>query len=832
MKNKIYALSLVFIMILSAFPASVMGAGEAESIKVPTVAFHDGDFLYNGEPLENDEDTSDAIGKRSYTLDSGLAFSEYRGFVDTVDDLGKGNSLRIGVTDETNVNNNHSINIPLAAIYPSGATSGAFSLKMDVYFDEKTDFSGDGKPYGNDSFYMQFYGNKPARQRALVWDQKLYTEISTDGNNTLDTTTNAYDYEEKTWYTIQMDVDWTISSSKYTYKYDAYVSLGENGEMVKVAEDVAALTSVPKVTHIRFYSPILKDFPAWAAVDNIILSSGERDMPTIKSLAYGNSFTEIEDGGVVEYSAEKIGINLTDFIEGVEDGDVLLYRVDGEGKIPCDLIETSYDSDNYRIVIVPAEPLEQKTNYEIVLTEGVEVSWGYDMPIEQTAAFITDEEPVERTPIDDKDFLYYGSPLTNANADSNPTTLDSGLLVSKYSGYTKSVPVGNDASRGNSLVLGIKESADNLPSLNIPIDKYQTVGKSGNLRLDFDYYINSKPDTTTAKPTAGNTADLTNSAFRLGFYGVDAKAVYWHTKMKDNYGKEYDYEEKTWYKASFYLSWVPAGDVFQYSFDVYIGKYDENGVCGEMEQLGSTKNVKNSGKATQLRFYAPKFVNGEKWVAFDNVSLTETKDVPDVIGFGTRDEMVGFTGIDCSQEIIGVYLNESINSVSKEQVSLKQNGVEVPLEKVGYNSDNNVILIVPEEKLSENTSYVFEMSSSIEVWQGVQMGRQRKAEFTTTTSGVSVTDINVEFSGDDAIVTASASNIAEDAKKAYFIVSVWEGNKFIKQKVEIIQLQPQNTDTVTVTAEDIASGQTVSVYVWDNVFGAEMLTNKIITKTK
>lgn len=817
MKNKIAALGLVITMAFSFMAAPMAGA--AEDIFIPSIDLSDDSFLYNGSPLENDDSTSSQ--RNNVTLDSGLVFSEYKGFVDTVSDLGKGTSLRIGVTDSADVGNNHSINVPVPGSFYTTGESGSCTLDMEVYIDEKTDFSEWEKPYGNASFYTQFYGptiNK--RKRALVWDQKLYTSV--DSENNLSTEEGSYDYEEKKWYKVKIDLSWEPEGSNFNYTYDAYVSLGENGEMVKVADGEPAMRGASKVTQIRFYSPILKSNPRWAALDNIVLYR-QRKMPVVKSLEYeeNDGFFAAEEN-IVSHHAKKIAVNLSDYIEAVAEGDVLLYILDGDEKEECTILKTEYDAENYKIIITPEAGLKDGEQYEVVLTKKILAAPEIYMPKEQSVIFKTTEEPAKNSAVEES--------FENTAVEGADITLDSGIAITQGDGYACIREI--DSEHENSLILGIKQSGTKMAKIDIPLSGVQTAGQSGNARLEFDYLIGVKP--IYEGESIPNTW-YSSGAFRFGSdESADKKFLYWHNQMRNNYSsKEFEYETDKWYKVIADLSWTANSSKFNYTYDVQVKDGDE---------LVTEYQYKiNDALFTSISFFAPKSVNEEVWAALDNISLVAQKPIPNISGFEAFDNIEAFEKAEASspdvvkianKRLLAVYLTETIAAVDESLVSLKENGIDVAIEKAGYDGDKKVILLLLEKELKENTRYTFELSPETQVWQGVSMGKKRKAEFTTTASGLAVENIEVEFSGDDAQISADVLNLSDTKKKAYIIVSVWDGDKFIKQKVAAGEPSEQGEAEITVSIDGIADGNTVCVYAWDGIFEAKMLTNKITSYEK
>jgi len=304
--------------------------------------------------------------------------------------------------------------------------------------------------------------------------------------------------------------------------------------------------------------------------------------------------------------------------------------------------------------------------------------------------------------------------------------------------------------------------------------------------------------------------------------------------LLDNYGgAEYEYNEKTWYKAALELSWVPNGNVFDYTFNAYIGEYDGNTLNeDEMVLVAGNKQIKDQTSAiSQIRLYVPKTVESEKWIAFDNITLSETRDVPDITGFGANGVMTG-AAVDVNTDIVEVYLNSAILGVTEKDVVLSENNIPIDILKVGYDGAGQKILIKLKDKLKDNTAYTVTLLPDIKMWETMVIGRKRTSEFTTTTNGVLVNDIIVtpEENG-DVKIEATASNVSGESENVYFIASVWNQNKFIKQKVIKVSTL-QGSSLLSVTVDGVNDGDTIYVYAWDKVFGAKMLTSKIMSYEK
>jgi len=819
MKNKITALGLIITMIFSLLAAPMTGVA-AGDILIPSIDLSDDSFLYAGSPIENDNSTSER--RNNIKLDSGLIFSEYFGFVDTVDDLGKGTSLRIGITDERDSTSNPpNVNITIPDGFYTTGESGSCSVEMDVYIDEKTDFNLWDKNYDRSAFYTQFYASiSSMNKRALVWDQSLYTSV--DSSNNLSTEEGSYDYEEKKWYKVKIDLSWEPEGSNFNYIYDAFVSLGENGEMVQVVDGEPALLGASKITQIGFCSPRLKKYPRWAALDNILLCR-ERKMPVVELIEYeyNGEIFEAGENNIIPHDAEKLFLTLSDYIAEVNEGDVLLYILDGDEKEECEISKTEYDAENYKIIITPEAKLKDGEQYEVVLTENILAAPEIYMPKEQSAIFKTTEEPAKNSAVKE-------SFENTAVIEGADLTLDSGIIISQGSGYVRTGEISEEHKQ--SLILGTRENGTKMPKIDIPLNGVQTVGQNGNARLEFDYLIGVKP---TYEGGSIPDAWYSSGAFRFGSDEVaDKKFFYWHDTIRNNYSHtvEFEYETDKWYKVIADLSWTASGTKFNYTYDIQIND-------GETTVTEYQFKI-NAALFTSISFFAPKLVNKEVWAALDNIELIAQKPLPNIKGFEAFDNLETYENAGAlspdvvkiaNKKLLAVSLSEAIIDADESLVSLKENGIDVSIEKAGYDSDKNAILLLLKEELKENTRYTFELSPETQVWQGVMMGKKRRADFTTTASGLAVENIKIEVSGDEAQICADVLNLSDTPKKAYIIASVWDGDKFIKQKVAISEPQGQGEETATITIEGIESTNTIQVYAWDSIFGAKMLTSGIIS---
>ncbi len=961
MKKKI----LACICILTLLVSSISVSFAEESEKIPAVKLYDDNFTIDGGTELSEYDFTGIAENKTLTLDSGLQFIRQQSIITSVE-LDNDTRLKMGIGD-TASSNGHSIAVPVSK-YQSNGTAGKLALELDVYFDEKADI-GSSNQYSTRTFYMQFFSSTSTnRKRALMWDQSLYTEIG-NGNdgaakNEPNRTVGVYDYDAKTWYKVRIELSWTpneSNSTKFDYVYDAYVPirngrLDPSGEMTKVVSEENALHAADKMTEIRFYSPVQNMDSSdthkgiWGAVDNIRVYQ-ERNVPEILSLSCGSSesdMTEVETNGTVNYTASVLAVNMSDYLQEAENGDVLLYEKSGSEKTACEILETYYDSENKRIVIKPQNALKPKGKYEIVLTTNIladkcginlpseqsiefsvkdspeitkffsgtseeslqeteiggtinytatvlavalsdaiedvkdgdvflyeidgdekityEISQSYDkenkriviipknplsqnktheivltksivisaggatMPDEQKINFFVNEEDAVRVMAEDGDFLVGGKTVGNDNSSQERTiTFDSGIIASEYSGYMESKEIIEGDARGNSLKIGILGEGTSQPSLNVPVSSMQTTGVKGNLELCMDFYINEKTDFVKAG------GDSRNGTFRIAFYGAgNRSAVYFDQKMVDNMSStKYSYDEKSWYKASIYLSWTPNGDYFDYTYDIYVGKYEDGKSVDEnMTLVAGNKSITGeSTKISQIRFYIPRVVEGEKWIAFDNIKLSETKAIPNITGFGADGKNTGFA-VDCDAEIVEIYLDESIKGADESKVKLLQNGVEVKLSDVGYNTENNKILLKLSEKLKENLDYTVELSKDIEVWENVPLGRIRKAEFTTTSNSVSVNNVVITPTDSGAEIDALLNNVSDEEQKVYFIASVWNGNKFVENKVLIKTVSAGEKESLSIDIPSVDSGNTVKVFAWSGIKNATLVTNGITSYTK
>lgn len=792
MKKKILALICILSMLAAMAPA--MGAMAASEKAV----MFEKDFLVNGSALTDDGDTATT---RSGKFGSGMEYNEQKGYAYTTQiDSAHGNSLKLG-NDTTNTSADPFLAVPLSSYHKSDG-SGSVVLEFDYYIDSKTDAVTDnpvtsGNSYSSGSFYIASHG---IYKVLAYWDQKLMDNFALTGA--------TISYDAKAWNKCRLEFSWTKSGSTYKYSYKLQNGkYGENGfEGFNATAFVHSYTSTSKVTYLRFYAPRKIKSEKWIALDNVTIKQ-EKDDPKITGI----------EGGSVAYDAKTVSVNLSDKVYNLGKDDVELW----EGETECELSTVSFDSSNNRITIKPSEGFNPMTTYKVVLKTTTEVDIaGTTLSKEEKISFTTTEAPIKNTPIEEN--------FENAALSGSDTTLDSGISVSKGSGYALVREI--DAEHTNSLKIGIGESGTQMPHIDIPLTTLQAEGQNGNASLEFEYLIGAKP---TYEGDSIPSAWYSEGAFRLGSDdSSDKKFLYWHSDMRNNYSNstEFEYETNKWYKVVLDLTWVPSGSQFNYTCKAQIKDLD-----------WSYTYTINNALFTSISFFAPKTVNEEVWAALDNIKLSTQKPIPDIAGFEAFDDLDTFNTAETlspvfanvdRKNLVAVYLTETVTGADESLVSLKENGIDVEIEKVGYDGEKNAVLLLLTEPLKDNTAYTFTLSEDTQVWSEVPMGVSRSKAFTTSAETVSI-DVesdDITIAGDVATVNVTATNVSDEGVKVYLIANVWDGNKFIGQTVKVQDVPATTSPVISASVSGVEAGYTVYVYAWNNVFGAEMLTNKIVSK--
>ncbi|MBR2885609.1 MAG: Ig-like domain-containing protein [Clostridia bacterium] len=793
MKKKILALICILSMLAAMAPA--MGAMAASEKAV----MFEKDFLVNGSALtDKDGNGTDITSK---TFDSKMEFNEQGGYAyATQIDSAHGNSLKLGLETSAGTADPF-FAVPLSSFHKSDG-SGSVVLEFDYYIDSKTDVKkdyGSSTGYSSYSFYIASHG---IYKTLAYWDQAIMDNFNLTGS------TVAYDAQ--VWNKCRLEYSWTKSGTQYTYSYKLQNGkYGENGfEGYDATSFVHSYKSDKKVTYLRFYAPRNIKSEKWIALDNVAIKQ-EKDDPRITGI----------EGGSVAYDAKTVSINLSDKIYNRDKNYVALY----EGETECELSTVSFDSSNNRITVKPAEGFKPMTTYKVVLKTSTEVDIaGTTLSKAEEITFTTTVAPVKNTPIEEN--------FENATISGSDITLDSGISVSKGSGYALVREI--DAEHTNSLKIGIGESGTQMPHIDIPLTTLQSEGQNGNASLEFECLIGTKP---AYEGDSIPSAWYSEGAFRLGSDdSADKKFLYWHSDMRNNYSNstEFEYETNKWYKVVLDLTWVPSGSQFNYTCKAQIKDLD-----------WSYTYTINNALFTSISFFAPKTVNEEVWAALDNIKLSTQKPIPDICGFEAFDDLDAFNAADTSapafvnvdkKNLVAVYLTETIAGVDETLVSLKENGIDVEIEKVGYDGSKNAVLLLLTEALKDNTAYTFTLSGNTEVWSEVPMGVERTKAFTTSADTVSI-DVDsddITIADGVATVNVTATNVSDDEVKVYVIANVWDGNKFIGQTVTVQNVfATAPSQMISASVSGVENGYTVYVYAWNNVFGAEMLTNKIVSKT-
>ncbi|MGN1059912.1 MAG: hypothetical protein ACI4QW_05705, partial [Clostridia bacterium] len=439
--KKLFCFLLCALMALSLCPLSLA----AETPTIPKVVLSDTDFSHTI--------STNSSNQRTFNFNSGLIAPEYGGVIETVTLPGeedrRGTSLKIGLVQQSA--SLPSLNVPITSLYGS-SDDGELTLDYDLYINEiKEMVTGEMKA---STVRFGFYGANS--------DVLLYWSKRTDGCNMRAYANGAsgygqfYEFAEKQWYKLRLELAWTKANGTYSYTYNMYYAPYEDGSDV-CEEDAftqilanASVSTAKQITQLRIYCPRLAAAATWFAIDNVTVKQPVPP-PDIAGLGYETEDgikCAVETGGNIPHTAQKLAVRLTDSVYRVNNGDVLV-KVNGR---ELAVSETTYDEESKSVWLTLAEPLEEPAAGQVVLTEAVEVSEGVYLPVVRTAGFTVPEAKLQLSLLADGDFAV--AEETSTDSAGHYLVLENGMTAYDGAGYA-SVSTTVPESDGPCLVVGL-----------------------------------------------------------------------------------------------------------------------------------------------------------------------------------------------------------------------------------------------------------------------------------------------------------------------------------------------------------------------------------------
>ena len=137
-------------------------------------------------------------------------------------------------------------------------------------------------------------------------------------------------------------------------------------------------------------------------------------------------------------------------------------------------------------------------------------------------------------------------------------------------------------------------------------------------------------------------------------------------------------------------------------------------------------------------------------------------------------------GIPCKPDSIEVELTQPIYSVSENGVKiLDEDGGEIQLSEVSYDSENKRIVLKPKEEMFSSMKYTIILTREIKVAQAQTLYKEVKTGFKTQSA---VIDFE-EKSNEENKPVISVKNDSGEADNIYLAATYWLNNKYIKKTI-------------------------------------------------
>lgn len=171
----------------------------------------------------------------------------------------------------------------------------------------------------------------------------------------------------------------------------------------------------------------------------------------------------------------------------------------------------------------------------------------------------------------------------------------------------------------------------------------------------------------------------------------------------------------------------------------------------------------------------------------------------------------GAETIDYDAKTIECYLSEPINTVKikKSAVTLLNgDGETCPIGEVGYNREENALILIPEE-LKSNMRYTVSLESGL----FGNTGKELTGDFLTTERDLEL--IKLELKDNDGYsLEITAKNNSAAAEKISVIYAVYENGILVNAGGKLIEVEGGQTLPDNIEVSGVSAGQTVRVIVW------------------
>lgn len=679
-----------------------------------------------------------------------------------------------------------------------------YSLEFDWYINAKPNSGASG------AYQMVMYNTSGSYNRLITWGyssgkKKVYVRA---GHSTDIPSSDPDYFTKQTWYSMKMDFTKTDDG----FSYDVYYKEKGAQSWEVIGENVLNNTKVTDIGRFAFWIPAINTNGSFLSLDNFSLTA---NIPNPELLSMG--FDDTKEGTEVDVGAKTIRLNLS---ESIYDANAENVSVNQHGRDVL-VSDATYNKDEKAVIITLGEALLPEREYEVILKKNTKITKWTEIGTDRSAHFTTTAEEVEIPEIslsvcDESDFEVSASGTATNGAEYQDT--QNGFRGYHGAGYVDIKEI--DSDHGTSLVLGV-ETINEAWATALPRYIYGEAGETNvtydKLTVEFDAYISAKPVKTGE-----------NDSFRFVLFksGGTTTAVSFNDKLVSG-GNKVDYEAGTWQTIKVVAEKQSEGG-FVYS--TYL-KNEEDVFVPLAENIAAAAGL---DEIATIRFYAPISSDFSGEMAIDNIKISTQKDAPVISSFG-YDDATEAEKISLDASVINVNLSDSILGIADGDIKLTQSGKPVLVEKVGYDSENNRILIVLAERLKEGTQYKVSLGENIEVFEGIITGVVQSKTFVTASNFVEVKEPYFKDEDGSLKVTADVTNSTNQAKTLYFAASVWNGDKFVCSKVSCITVSPMSTieaGEFELSLDGVESGYTVEVYAWDNLLSNKLLTDRIWTYTK
>lgn len=381
--------------------------------------------------------------------------------------------------------------------------------------------------------------------------------------------------------------------------------------------------------------------------------------------------------------------------------------------------------------------------------------------------------------------------------DEASSSIGNNINLTAKNGYY--APVNIDEEHGTSLALGIE--TDKGSDTGAYANFTNSMG-TAHIVFETEFYISDYPGEASAVREEIHFDMVESGSVQNAMFKINSSEIYKGTTA-------IPYEIKKWYKLKIDF------DMPNKRYSIYI----DGEPFAENIDLAAEKSAFAS--LNMIRCYGPGVESVPAFIAFDNTSLInlENHGIVSVQNYEDEGE------ITAQDKVLKLKLSQGIQSKSltSDKVSVVCDFGELSIKSAEYDAENMTVILTLSDSLLSGKSYSVSISGEVLSESGSALGSSISASFTVKDNSAIRIDHSQYTNGELSLYVSS-----EEEASVYFVVTAWDGKKYLGMEIRKITLQ-QGTETVNISGDFDNDNIVLNVYVLDSLWNGNMLISDIHT---